>query len=138
MDIILVGYNGCLAKLPGYIKEKVSQAGYNLYSIEGRRLAESILRRDAIAVYAPEELKKQLEIYHAKYLRGWKADCVIIRDCSKEFYVIMTEYNYSLSLTKLNLFYISTTERGRVFRIADYDGMEQIEYFNPKEWSLAE
>lgn len=37
MDIILVEYNGCLAKLPGYIKEKVSQAGYNLYSIEGRR-----------------------------------------------------------------------------------------------------
>lgn len=50
----------------------------------------------------------------------------------------MTEYNYSLSLTKLNLFYISTIERGRVFRIADYDSMEEIEYFNPKEWSLAE
>lgn len=137
MNIITVGYSGCLAKLPGYIKEKVSQAGYNLDSIEGRRIAESILRRDAIVVYTTEELSEQLEIYHTKYLRGWKADCVIIRD-SRGFYVVMNEYNYSLSLAKLNLFYTSTIERGRVFRVADYDGMEEIEYFDPKEWSIAE
>lgn len=122
MNIITVGSDGCLAKLPTYIKEEIANTGRNLTSIDGRSLAESILNRDAIRVYNRDTLEEQIELAHTAYLKGFNKDCIIIKACNIEAYIVITKDNYSL---------------GRIFKIANYNGVEEIEYFDPEEWTLA-
>lgn len=137
MNIITVGSDGCLAKLPTYIKEEIANTGRDLTSIDGRSLAESILNRDAIRVYNRDTLEEQIELAHTAYLKGFNKDCIIIKACNIEAYIVITKDNYSLDLTKLDMFHISMIAGGRIFKIANYNGVEEIEYFDPEEWTLA-